>query len=70
MAKIEEPEMIAVRCKECRRIVAFKLAAGNGILQVKCPKCGNTVRIDLSLRKVKQPVYYRIAVAPLSVQSK
>ena len=35
-----EPIKVAVRCDDCKRIVAYKIAKGSGRLQLKCPKCG------------------------------
>lgn len=63
----EEPNQVAVRCNTCQRVVAYKLATGGGRLQMKCPKCGNVVKIDLSYRRVSRPLYYRTATVPLSV---
>lgn len=61
---------VAVHCNNCKRIVAYKLCKGSGILQVKCPKCGCEIRIDLSLRRTKYPVFYRTATIPLSIPMK
>ncbi len=64
---ISEPMKVAVRCNDCKRIVAYKLYKGSGILQLKCPKCGCEIRIDLSLRRAKYPIFYRTATVPLSI---
>lgn len=48
-------------------IVAYKIAKGSGRLQLKCPKCGCEVQIDLSLRRAKYPIYYRTATVPLAI---
>ena len=32
-----EPMKVAVRCDDCKRIVAYKIAKGSGRLQLKCP---------------------------------
>lgn len=61
---------VAVHCNNCKRIVAYKLCKGSGILQVKCPKCGCEIRIDLSLRRTNYPVFYRTATIPLSIPMK
>lgn len=63
----DEPMKVAIRCGECRRIVAYKLCKGSGRLQMKCPKCGSEIQIDLSLRRAKYPIYYRTATVPLSI---
>ena len=42
---------IAIRCRRCGRIVAYKLGPTAGLLQVKCPKCGAEQKLDLSLRR-------------------
>lgn len=52
---------IAVRCNKCMRIIAYKIAAGTGRIQIKCPKCGNEMIVDLSLRRAKGGLFYRIA---------
>lgn len=62
-----EPEKVAVRCDDCKRIVAYKLCKGSGRLQLKCPKCGCEIEIDLSLRRAKHPIYYRTAKVPLAI---
>lgn len=55
---------VAVRCINCKRIVGYKIAAGTGRIQIKCPKCGKEIIIDLSLRKTKGRLFYRTA-API-----
>ena len=62
-----ETMKVAVRCGDCKRIVAYKLCKGGGLLQLKCPKCGSEIVIDLSLRRAKYPIYYRTATVPLSI---
>ena len=42
---------VAVRCRKCGRIVAYKLGPTAGLIQVKCPKCGTEQQLDLSLRR-------------------
>ena len=53
---------VAVRCSQCMRIVGYKVAAGTGCIQIKCPKCGKEMIIDLSLRRTKNSLFYRIAM--------
>ena len=52
---------IAVRCNQCKRIVGYKIAAGTGRLQIKCPKCGAEMVIDLSMRRSSRGLFYRRA---------
>lgn len=59
MHQTQEPMKVAVRCKLCGRIVAYKLGQTSGRLQMKCPKCGTEIKVDLSLRRSKAPIYYR-----------
>ena len=61
-----ESAKVAVRCNACKRIVAYKLSKGGGRLQIKCPKCGCEMLVDLSLRRAKYPIFNRIAQVPLS----
>ena len=42
---------VAIRCRKCGRIVAYKLGPAAGLIQVKCPKCGTEQQLDLSLRR-------------------
>ena len=58
---------VAVRCNDCKRIVAYKLSKGGGRLQIKCPKCGCEMLVDLSLRRAKHPIFYRTASTPLAI---
>lgn len=53
---------VAVRCTNCKRIVGYKIAAGTGRIQIKCPKCGTEMIIDLSMRRAKGRLFYRTAV--------
>ncbi len=62
-----EPTKVAVRCDDCKRIVAYKISKGGGRLQRKCPKCGCEMEIDLSLRRAKYPVFYRTTKVPLAI---
>lgn len=58
-----EAIQIAVRCNQCQRIVAYKISACSGKIQIKCPKCGTEMVVDLSLRKAKDRLFYRRAVS-------
>ena len=42
-----EPVKVAVRCNDCKRIVAYKIAKGSGRLQLKCPKCGGPLKATM-----------------------
>ena len=59
--KDKEIVQAAVRCNQCRRIVAYKISACSGHIQIKCPKCGKEMLIDLSLRRAKGRLFYRMA---------
>ena len=50
---------VAVRCTNCKRIVGYKIAAGTGRIQIKCPKCGTEMIVDLSLRRAANRLFYR-----------
>lgn len=52
---------IAIRCSQCKRIIAYKIAAGTGRIQIKCPKCGKEMVIDLSLRRARRLSFYRMS---------
>lgn len=56
------PAQVAVRCNQCKRIVGYKIAAGTGRIQIKCPKCGTEMIIDLSMRRRSRRSFYRMAV--------
>ncbi len=59
-----EPK-IAVRCKQCGRILAFKLGSASGFMQLKCQYCKKEFKIDLSMRKGQ--IYNRKANIPLMI---
>lgn len=59
--KDQQSTSVAVRCNQCMRIIAYKIAAGTGRIQIKCPKCGKEMIVDLSLRKSKGRLFYRMA---------
>ena len=52
---------IAVRCNQCKRVVGYKIAAGTGRIQIKCPKCGAEMIVDLSMRSSSKCLFYRRA---------
>lgn len=52
---------VAVRCNQCMRIIGYKIAAGTGRIQIKCPKCGKEMVIDLSLRRNRGRPFYRMS---------
>lgn len=54
---------VAVRCNQCMRIIGYKITAGTGRIQIKCPKCGKEMIIDLSLRKSKSRLFYRRVIS-------
>lgn len=56
---------IAVRCEQCRRILAFKLGTTSGYLQLKCPYCKREFRVNLSLRKGR--IYNRKSDIPFMI---
>lgn len=53
---------VAVRCNQCMRIVGYKIAAGTGRIQIKCPKCGKEMIVDLSMRRAKGRLFCRMAM--------
>ena len=56
---------IAVRCENCKKILAFKLGTATGYLQLKCPVCKTEIKVDLSLRRGK--IYNRKSSIPLTI---
>lgn len=52
---------VAVRCTQCKRVVGYKIATGTGRIQIKCPKCGKEMVIDLSLRRARRMSFYRVS---------
>lgn len=63
----DESVKVAIRCNDCRRIVAYKLCTGSGRIQLKCPKCGTELQVDLSMRRAKYPIFYRKTAVPLNI---
>lgn len=53
---------IAVRCAQCKRIVGYKITTGTGRIQIKCPKCGTEMIIDLSMRRISKRPFYRMHI--------
>ncbi len=45
---------IIVKCPRCLWRMFDKVTATSGVIQTKCPKCHNVVKVDLSLRKVRR----------------
>lgn len=60
-----ETMRVAVRCKECGRIICYKISAGTGIVAIKCDKCGAEANVNLALRKNTARISYRITTSPL-----
>ena len=48
---------VSKRCPNCGWRVLDKVTATSGIIELKCPRCGKSVRIDLSLRRVFTQAY-------------
>ena len=64
-----ETMKIAVRCKKCSHLIAYKVSAASGFLEVKCPRCGEVSKINLALRNAKPLIFYRMAKPPEWAQS-
>ncbi len=56
---------VAVRCANCKKILAFKLGTASGFLQLKCPACKTLIQVDLSLRRGR--IYNRKSNVPLTI---
>ena len=39
------------RCPVCQWRILDKISPASGVIELKCPKCNNIVKIDLSYRK-------------------
>lgn len=61
----DSPPRAAVRCENCKKILAFKLGTANGFLQLKCPICKTEIKVDLSLRRGR--VYNRKSTSPITI---
>lgn len=51
---------VVKRCPRCNWRVLDKIGATSGVIEMKCPNCHRTIRINLSLRK-SVGVKYRMA---------
>lgn len=60
-----ETMKVAVRCKECGRIICYKISAGTGIVEMKCTKCGAVANVNLALRRNTARISYRIVTSPV-----
>lgn len=60
-----ETMRVAVRCKECGRIICYKISAGTGIVAIKCDKCGAEANVNLALRRNTARISYRIVTTPM-----
>ena len=49
MAKIDFG--VIVKCPACEWRILDKVTPTTGIIEMKCPRCGKVVVVDLSLRK-------------------
>lgn len=65
MGTTETSTRIAVRCENCKKILAFKLGSASGYLQLKCPACKAEVKVDLSLRRGR--IYNRSSLVPITI---
>lgn len=52
---------IIVKCPKCNHRILDKVSETGGIIALKCPHCGNIVKIDLSYRK-NGGLKYRIVI--------
>ena len=48
---------IAKHCPVCSWRIFDKVTPTSGIIEIKCPRCGQVVKINLALR---QPIHYRL----------
>ena len=61
----DNDQRIAVRCTNCKKILAFKIGSASGFLQLKCPACKTLMDVDLSLRRGW--IFNRKASIPLTI---
>lgn len=47
---------VMVKCPSCTRRIFDKCTPATGEIEIKCPRCGNVVRVNLALRR---GIYYR-----------
>ena len=64
MADRKQGVRVSKRCPNCGWRVLDKLTPAAGIIELKCPKCGRPVTIDLSCRVAADSprLRYRLAV--------
>lgn len=55
----EKSMRVEVRCKDCGRLICYKVSAASGFVEFKCTKCGKIALVNLSLRKARKRVNYR-----------
>lgn len=48
---------VSKRCPYCGWRVLDKVTATSGIIELKCPRCGRSVKIDLSFRMALTHAY-------------
>ena len=66
MSEEKQPDpKVAVRCENCKKILAFKLGTASGFLQLKCPACKTLIQVDLSLRRGR--IHNRKSNIPLTI---
>ena len=51
---MSEEIRVAKRCPRCNHRLFDKMSLASGFVEIKCPECGNIVRINLALRR-KRP---------------
>jgi len=56
----EKPMRVEVRCKDCGRLICYKMSATSGFVEFKCTKCGKIALVNLSLRKARKRISYRV----------
>ena len=61
----DDSPRIAVRCTNCKKILAFKIGTASGFLQLRCPACRTLMDINLSMRRGK--IFNRKASIPLMI---
>jgi len=58
----DEGIKIRVACPKCGARIFDKITVSTGILEMKCPKCSNVIKVNLALRKFKA-ILYRLSRA-------
>lgn len=51
---IEPVIRVAKRCPHCNERWFDKVSLASGFVEIKCPKCGRTYRLNLSMRRAGQ----------------